>query len=60
MLDGLFANPLHWVILLVVVLIMFGPGKLPGVGSALGKSLREFKMAPTRRHPRRTPTKPPR
>jgi sec-independent protein translocase protein TatA len=45
MLDGLFANPLHWVILLVVVLIMFGPGKLPGVGSALGKSLREFKRA---------------
>jgi sec-independent protein translocase protein TatA len=45
--DGLFANPLHWVILLVVVLIIFGPGKLPGVGSALGKSLREFKRATT-------------
>jgi sec-independent protein translocase protein TatA len=43
--DGLFANPLHWAILLVIVLIVFGPGKLPGVGKALGQSLREFKKA---------------
>lgn len=43
--DGLFANPLHWVILIVVALIVFGPGKLPGVGAALGKSVREFKKA---------------
>ena len=43
--DGLFANPLHWVILLVIVLIVFGPGKLPSVGNALGKSVREFKKA---------------
>jgi sec-independent protein translocase protein TatA len=45
MFDGIAGNPLHWVILLVVVLIIFGPGKLPGVGSALGQSLREFKKA---------------
>lgn len=43
--DGLFANPLHWAILLVIVLIIFGPGKLPNVGNALGKSIREFKKA---------------
>jgi len=43
--DGLFANPLHWAILIVIVLIIFGPGKLPGVGNALGQSLREFKKA---------------
>ena len=43
--DGLFANPLHWAILLVIVLIIFGPGKLPSVGNALGKSIREFKKA---------------
>jgi sec-independent protein translocase protein TatA len=45
MFDGLFANPLHWGILIIVVLIVFGPGKLPGVGASLGKSLREFKKA---------------
>jgi len=43
--DGLFANPLHWAILIVIVLIIFGPGKLPGVGNALGHSLREFRKA---------------
>lgn len=33
------------VLILVIGLIVFGPGKLPGVGKALGKSLREFKEA---------------
>ena len=31
------------VILLVVLLLVVGPGKLPSVGSALGKTIREFK-----------------
>jgi len=30
-------------LILVVVLIIFGAGKLPQVGSALGKAIREFK-----------------
>ena len=30
-------------VLLVVVLILFGPGKLPEVGKALGKAVGEFK-----------------
>ncbi|HKL49218.1 MAG TPA: twin-arginine translocase TatA/TatE family subunit, partial [Desulfuromonadales bacterium] len=30
-------------IILVLVLIVFGAGKLPQVGSALGKGLRNFK-----------------
>lgn len=33
------------VIVLVIALIIFGPRKLPEIGSALGKSLREFKKA---------------
>jgi sec-independent protein translocase protein TatA len=41
----LFDNPLHLVILLVVILIVFGAGKLPGVGAALGQSIKEFKKA---------------
>lgn len=32
-------------LILVIALIVFGPGKLPTIGSALGKSLREFKDA---------------
>jgi len=33
------------IIILVLALIIFGPGKLPDVGRAIGKSLREFKRA---------------
>ncbi len=32
-------------VILVVVLIIFGPGKLPDVGSALGKGLKSFRKA---------------
>lgn len=32
-------------LILVIGLIFFGPGKLPDVGKAMGKSMREFKQA---------------
>lgn len=38
-------HPLWIVALLVVVLIVFGPGKLPELGGAIGKGLREFRKA---------------
>jgi sec-independent protein translocase protein TatA len=38
-------NHLIWVILLVIVLIIFGPGKLPQIGNAVGSALREFRKA---------------
>ncbi|MDD4146457.1 MAG: twin-arginine translocase TatA/TatE family subunit [Clostridia bacterium] len=33
------------ILILVIVLILFGPGKLPEVGRSLGKALSEFKKA---------------
>ncbi|MDR1246087.1 MAG: twin-arginine translocase TatA/TatE family subunit [Clostridiales Family XIII bacterium] len=30
-------------VILIIVLVIFGGGKLAGVGSALGKTIREFK-----------------
>jgi sec-independent protein translocase protein TatA len=45
MVPRLFDNPLHLVLLLVIILIVFGAGKLPGVGTALGQSIKEFKKA---------------
>ena len=33
------------VLVLVIALIVFGPGKLPEVGKAIGKTIREFKGA---------------
>lgn len=38
-------QPLHLVLILIVVLIIFGPGKLPDAGKALGKTIREFRKA---------------
>ena len=33
------------IIILVIALVIFGPGKLPEIGKAVGKSLSEFKKA---------------
>jgi sec-independent protein translocase protein TatA len=38
-------GPLELVIILVIALLILGPGRLPDVGSALGKGLREFRKA---------------
>ena len=35
----------EFIIILIVGLIVFGPGKLPEVGRGLGKALREFRKA---------------
>ena len=36
---------IHWLIVLVVVLLIFGPKRLPDLAKALGESVREFKKA---------------
>jgi sec-independent protein translocase protein TatA len=33
------------IIILVIVLVVFGAGRLPEIGSALGKSIKNFKKA---------------
>jgi sec-independent protein translocase protein TatA len=38
-------GPLELIIVLVIALIVLGPGKLPDVGAALGKGIREFRRA---------------
>ena len=43
MLEGLF-QPMHMLVVLGVVLIIWGPGKLPELGEGLGKSIKAFKM----------------
>jgi sec-independent protein translocase protein TatA len=42
--EGLL-SPVHLVFILLIVLILFGPGKLPELGKGLGKGIREFKDA---------------
>jgi sec-independent protein translocase protein TatA len=36
-------HPLDLIIILVLALLIFGPKKLPEMGSAIGKSIKEFK-----------------
>jgi sec-independent protein translocase protein TatA len=38
-------TPTHLVLILIIALIVVGPGRLPEVGSAIGKSIKEFKKA---------------
>ena len=42
--EGLL-EPTHLFFILLIVLIIFGPGKLPELGRGLGKGIREFKGA---------------
>ena len=38
-------TPTSAVIILVIALVIFGPGKLPELGKALGRGIKEFKSA---------------
>jgi sec-independent protein translocase protein TatA len=40
-------HPGFLIVVLILVLIVFGPGKLPELGSAVGKAMREFRKATT-------------
>jgi len=33
------------IVILVIALVIFGPGKLPEIGGALGKGIRDFKKS---------------
>lgn len=52
--------PTHLLILLLIILVIFGPSKLGDVGGALGKAIRDFKRAmnETDQPPAATPIKP--
>jgi sec-independent protein translocase protein TatA len=52
--------PTHLLILLLIILVIFGPSKLGDVGGALGRAIRDFKRAmnETDQPPAAAPTKP--
>lgn len=35
----------HWIVVLAIILLVFGPGRLGNLGRDLGKSIKEFKSA---------------
>ncbi len=42
-----FLTPTTAVVLLVVAVVIFGPGKLPELGKSLGQGIKEFRSATT-------------
>ena len=59
-------GPFELILILGVILVVFGPGKLPEIGAAVGRSFREFRNAtsdvgdpqesrPARKSPARRP-----
>jgi sec-independent protein translocase protein TatA len=45
-------------LILVIILVVFGAGKLPQVGSAIGKTIREFKKAQRDDEPEQSQSSP--
>jgi sec-independent protein translocase protein TatA len=58
-------SPMHLLIVLVIILVLFGGRKLPELMKGLGQGIREFKEgmreqpAPTNPPPSSTPSTPP-
>ena len=44
-------GPLELIIVLAIVLLIFGPKRLPGLGRQLGRGMREFKDSVTGKDP---------
>lgn len=40
---GQLFQPAHLLLVLVIALLVFGPGKLPQLGASIGKSIRELR-----------------
>jgi sec-independent protein translocase protein TatA len=53
----LFA-PTHLLIILLIILVIFGPSKLGDVGGAMGKAIRDFKRAMNEDDTAKTVAKP--
>jgi sec-independent protein translocase protein TatA len=49
-------NPVHILLLLLIVLLVFGARRLPEIGRSLGTGLREFKQSVTGEHEKPTLT----
>lgn len=43
----MFNMPGHteWIVILLIVLVLFGAKRLPGLGASIGQSLRNFKKS---------------
>lgn len=44
MFDGAF-SPFHWLLVLAIALVVFGPKRVPEIGKNLGTAIRGFREA---------------
>ncbi len=42
MFEGAF-SPMHWLVVLLIALLVFGPRRLPELGKGLGSAIRSFR-----------------
>lgn len=42
MFEGAF-SPMHWLVVLVIAVVIFGPSKLPEIGKNLGTAVKGFR-----------------
>lgn len=51
-------GPKFWelIIVLVIIILLFGPSRLAGLGGAVGKAMREFKDATKPEEPKPAPS----
>lgn len=42
MFDGAF-SPFHWLVVLAIALLVFGPKRVPEIGKSLGEAIRGFR-----------------
>ena len=54
MFEGAF-SPFHWLVVLAIALVVFGPKRVPEIGKSLGTAIRGFRDALKSEEP---PTKP--
>jgi sec-independent protein translocase protein TatA len=53
-------SPIHWLIVLAIILLLFGGRKIPELAKGLGEGIRSFKQGMSgESHPTRPPPPPP-
>jgi sec-independent protein translocase protein TatA len=54
-------SPIHWLIVLAIILLLFGGRKIPELARGLGEGIRSFKEGMSGNHPQTPPnqTTPP-
>lgn len=40
-----YMSPIHWVIVLLIIILLFGAKRIPDIAKGIGQGLKEFKKA---------------